>query len=196
MTDIDQRPVLKDARRLRLEKLLLAASIVAYGPSLLMPAFEILTNTPETILGWEALIFGAPMVSEIGSESLFMCFAWFANPFLLRTYLALRNDRLAAACVSAGVSLVLGMSFMLVKETRVSGWCSFNPIRLHAGYFLWLASMMLALASGVTALRRKKETILLASDRKSLRKVVVRCAIYLVLGLSLPVGAWSPVCGH
>jgi hypothetical protein len=138
--------------------------------------------------GWEALIFGVFMAVEVSSESLFTCFAWFANPFLLRTYLALRDDRPGAACVSAGVSLVLGMSFMLVKKTEISGGCNFNPIRLHAGYFLWLASMILALASGVTALSRKKETILLACDRTSLRNVVVRCAIYLVLGLSLPIG--------
>jgi len=194
MTDVDQNRVSKDARSSMLGKLLLVASIVAYGASLVMPAFEVLTNAPETTPGWLALIFGVFMVSGVGSESLFTCFAWFANPFLLRTYLALRDDRPGAACISAGVSLVLGMSFMLVKETGISGACNIHPVRLHAGYFFWLASMILALASGVTALSRKKETILLACDRKSLRNVVLRCAIYLVLGLSLPVGAWSPLC--
>jgi len=186
-------PGLEGTRSSRLGKLLFIASIVAYGVSLLMPAFEVLTGVPETTPGWLALLFGVFMISRVGSESLFTCFAWFANPFLLRAFLALWDDRPGAAFVPAGVSLVLGMSFMLVKETGISGGCNFNPIRLHTGYFLWFASMALALASGVV-LSRKKETILLACDRKSLRKVVVRCAIYVVLGLSLPLGTWSVLC--
>lgn len=62
MTDVDRHMALKEARSSRLGKLLLIASVVAYGASLLLPAFEVLTNAPETTPGWLALIFGAFMV--------------------------------------------------------------------------------------------------------------------------------------
>jgi hypothetical protein len=77
---------------------------------------------------------------------------------------------------------------MLVKETRMQGMCVLHPIRLHAGYFLWLASMALALAAGATTLIRNKDTTLLARNRKALLIVGLLCVVYLALGLSLPIG--------
>lgn len=153
-----------------------------------MPAYEVLTEVPEVVPGWIALIGGIVSVAGVLDESVFWSFAWFANLALLRTYLAFSDGHPGNACVSAAVSLVLGASFMLVKQTHQHGMCELHPIRLHAGYFLWLASMVLALASGATTLGRIRGMSLLAHNKKPVLIVVLLCVVYLALGMSLPIG--------
>lgn len=187
LSDLDQSNV----RNFLLARSLVAASLLAYCISLWMPAFEVLTSRPETTPGYELLILGWTSVVLVRDESLFLCFAWFANLAFLRTCLALRAGRSVDACASAAIGVVLAASFMLAKQTRMSGACELHPIKLHAGYFLWVASMVLALVASITILRREEGVNMLALHTRGISKFCVVAAVYLVLGLSLPIGECS-----
>jgi hypothetical protein len=183
------RTLLDAANRTKLlVRTLSGASLVAYAASLFLPAFSVLTVQPEAATGYIALLLGSYTVALVGSnESIFLCFAWFANLAFAAAHINLLQRHGSRAIAFSATGLVLSASFALVRETTMRGMCTPHPIALHVGYFLWASSMGLALGSSVATVLRADSQEQMRSKRAAVCMVLISAA-YVALGLLLPKG--------
>ena len=115
-------------------------SVTLFAASLMQEAFcvsGICSDWP----GWSILLFGA-----LGHTS------WFANPLLLASWIAALFARRIPALFLSLAALGLGGSFMFETSVITNEAGMANPVTgLREGYWLWLASMVLAVIAAFFA---------------------------------------------
>jgi len=179
-------------RYLRAEWMLEAACAVAYGASLLLPAFGILKTEVDVYPGWLLLIWGSSALLQVGSsESLFFSLAWLANVAFAVAHVSLTQRKAHRAGVFAAAAVVLSACFAFVKETTVGGMCTHHSIEVYGGYLLWLTSMLLTLASSCVTLRRVDGPSAFKIHWRAILGMTLLALAYVALGLLLPPGKCS-----
>ena len=130
----------------------LIISIVLYAACMFLDTFSV-TGQRSFADGWWLLFFGWTMLDR-GHEYL----AWLANPLLfLGWILVLLRLRLPAAGSAMG-ALAFGIAFLGATTVDVS---SDGPVEITGykeGYWLWLASMAVALVAAVLSARQPQPT--------------------------------------
>ncbi len=111
----------------------LMLSVILFAASLTQDAFCV-SGMCSDWPGWSILLFGA-----LGHTS------WFANPLLGVSWIATLLARRLPALILALAALALAGSFMFETTVITNEAGMANPVTgLREGYFLWLASMVLA----------------------------------------------------
>jgi hypothetical protein len=129
-------------------RILLAASVVLFLASLATNAFCLQTagRLDCRHFGWAVLLLGWLELVAISDVGPFVALPWFANPCLLLAWmLTLARLRRAAGLAFAGIGCLLGASFLLGTSLQISeGGGPSTIVSRGAGYWLWLASLCLA----------------------------------------------------
>ncbi len=124
----------------RSTRVALVLSVILFAASLTQDAFcvsGICSDWP----GWSILLFGA-----LGHTS------WFANPLLLASWIAALFARRIPALLLSLAALGLGGSFMFETSVITNEAGMANPVTgLREGYWLWLASMGVAVVAAAFA---------------------------------------------
>ena len=116
-----------------LARVALMLSVILFAASLTQDAFCV-SGICSDWQGWSILLFGA-----LGHTS------WFANPLLGFSWIATLFARRVPALILALAALALAVSFMFETSVITNEAGMANPVTgLREGYFLWLASMVLA----------------------------------------------------
>ena len=105
---------------------------------------------PRDISGTVPLVFGWGGLFNAGNLGYA---AWLANPGIAATWVLYLGDKKPVAQISAVISLVLTLSFLMVKEVPFLGPKQLDPVPIVSygiGYWLWVASAAI-LASGTCA---------------------------------------------
>ena len=129
-------------------RFLVLGSLLTYSLALALPALEFKSSRPDEPSG---VMIG--LVAAFGGWQavVVLNFAWFANPlylYSLRMVLG-RHWRTAAALGSLALLVALH-TFSLMGRPMPDGAVL---VRLHAGFYLWLASMIVVIL-GSHAFRR------------------------------------------
>lgn len=131
-------------------------TVTAYATACAAPAlrFEQLERARESphimkgfeaaLLGWQALFIGN--------------FGWLANPLLFFSllFIVMRRWRIAAVCATLGLLFALH-SLMLVGERIIAdegGVTHMVLSRVYGGFYLWLASLVIASGGSIWWWRR------------------------------------------
>lgn len=118
----------------------LLLSVILFAASLTQDAFcvsGICSDWP----GWSILLFGV-----LGHTS------WFANPLLGASWIATLFARRIPALILALAASLLAGSFMFETSVITNEAGMANPVTgLREGYFLWLASMVMAVIAAFFA---------------------------------------------
>ncbi len=118
----------------RATRVALVLSVFLFAASLTQDAFcvsGICSDWP----GWSILLFGV-----LSSQA-----SWFANPLLLAAWIAALFARRVPALILSVAALALGASFMFETTVITNEAGMANPVTgLREGYWLWLASMAMA----------------------------------------------------
>ena len=129
---------------------LLAASVILYLASLTQNGFCLLTGGSERCDNYGIFVVGLGWVETlfIGDVGPFVALSWFANPALVFAWAFLLGSGRRVAMVLAGLATALSLAFLAGRAVQISEGGGPSPITAHrAGYWLWLASMVVALAS-------------------------------------------------
>ena len=140
----------------------LVLSLAVYAGSFYFDAF--------TIEGPEQSAFACPsMLLFFGWFGIFGgAVAWFANPILFMSWIFLLFGMSRTAFWLAGAALLTALTFLNIDTILISEAPTFRRVTgIGAAYWLWLASMGLAMAAGLTraiaqaaARRTSKQTAL------------------------------------
>lgn len=135
-------------------KLGLFASILLYSICLAFPAYNVegpegprdVHSLLELAIGWLGIFYGI--------------LDWLANPLLLLTWilLALRHYKRAVAAAFASTffaACFLARTTVVISEAPTYG----RILSYHVGYWLWLASSIMALLTSCFALKALKESV-------------------------------------
>ena len=142
--------------RRRLSRGLLAASVILYLASLTQNGFCLLTGGSERCDNYGIAVVGLGWLEtlEIGEVGPFVALPWFANPCLIVAWAFLLGSGRRIAMILASLATVLSLAFLAGRSVQISEGGGPSPITSHgAGYWLWLGSMVLALASALVASR-------------------------------------------
>ena len=98
----------------------------------------------ELLGGWMGMLYGY--------------YAWLANPLLFTAWMFAAHQVRAAAMAAATIAMLFALSFVLHDEIPINEAPDYATIHLNAaGYWLWLASILLALVDGVLLTPNVKE---------------------------------------
>lgn len=134
-------------RSTRTERILFAASFLAYLACLQAPAYATHVDAHP---GWGALALGL-----VGLPLGYL--AWLANPLLWYAWLAKARARHPRAVVSVVFAILFALSFLLHEKIPV-GSSGDYAFRVQYGYGLWLLSMGLTLFSAYLGFARALRT--------------------------------------
>ncbi len=124
-------------------RVLYTLALGAYAVSFVLPAFVIVVEGRESAsYGYEAFV--VCFLNGGGMFGIVPFIVWLANPFFWSAAVLWQLKKMRAAAVCAGVAFVLGL---LVAHSQV-----------RAGYWLWLASMLLLGGAGLRAAFRSEST--------------------------------------
>ncbi|ALN64567.1 putative membrane protein [Lysobacter antibioticus] len=124
----------------------LGLSLLAFIVCLVLPAYTVGSASSEmhSGLSYEKLLMGflGPLIGV---------FEWYANPALLLSWLLLWKKHFIAGAIFAAVALVTGGAFLfrheiIINEAGHSG----TILSKDVGYWLWIASMAIALIGNAT----------------------------------------------
>ena len=125
----------------------LTASRITYVLCLLAPAYTTdYYGTVQWHWGLEAFLLG-PIGFFAGH------FSWAANPFIWVAWRQVRKSNYTAAIANSVISLGLASTFLFQKTIAVGSAGEF-PYSAHIGYYSWLLSMLLVVASSYSAARK------------------------------------------
>jgi hypothetical protein len=133
----------------RAGKILIAASVVLFLVSLTQTGFYLGEEERDDSPGWLIILIG--WLAVFTHDSV----AWLANPLLLLTWFAaLIVGSRRAAIVLAAASTLLALSFLFCESMSLGP----RPkvITLGPGYWIWLASIAVALVASM--MPRKTQT--------------------------------------
>lgn len=123
--------------------ILLVLSLALFALSLALAACQPMTNSaPGEIWSGYVLLFMGPL------GLLTLNFSWLGNVFLLAGWINIFRGRRNKALVYSAMALVAAGSFSFYDAVPVGSSGSF-PFKLLPGYYVWLASMTVALLAGV-----------------------------------------------
>lgn len=135
-------------------KLGLFASILLYSVCLAFPAYSVegpegprvVHSLLELAIGWLGIFYGI--------------FDWLANPLLLLTWILLALRHYKRAVAAAFASTIFAAFFFARTTIVISEAPTYGRIlSYHTGYWLWLASSILALLTSYFALKVLKESV-------------------------------------
>jgi hypothetical protein len=135
-------------------RVVLIVSIVLYAACMFLGAFYV--SLPDSVPGQRSFADGFGLLSRgwLGLDLGFEYVPWLANPLLFLAWiLVLLRVRLVAVG-SAMRALALGIAFLGVTTLDVS---SDGPVEITGygeGYWLWLASMAVALVAAMLSAKR------------------------------------------
>ena len=126
----------------RIGRALPALSLMLYGLCLLAPAYKVDgSGSGGAYPGWVTLLLGP--IGLLGGH-----ISWLANPALCYSWVMLSRRNYPAASTSASIALVAALTFPFYSTVPVGGSGNFS-FSAQYGYYMWLASIVLALASGM-----------------------------------------------
>jgi len=136
-------------------RLLLALSITLYLACLPLNAFCV-NDGGNNWPAWGILLFGFFPFGESLANLI-----WFANPILFTAWACIYLRVETMAKVLSLTSLLTAASFMLMHKvvTSESGTAS-TITGYRAAYWIWLASMAVAVAAALTSARRPVEPVI------------------------------------
>jgi len=145
----------------RLSRITLMLSIAAFFACLPFVSFcKPLERTCDGIPAWAILIWGW-MTAGMGKWHIL----WFANPGLALTWvlilIAAGTRSLGSkiiAVISAALTVLLAATFLLGAEVMDNTSGIPTKVEPHMGYWLWLASMVLALVSAASITSSPEKT--------------------------------------
>jgi hypothetical protein len=142
----------EDRTRLAIIGLALAAYIAACAsPALRFDMLEKAGNGPQIMPGFEAALLGWQAIF-VGN------FGWVANPLLFLSLLLILVRRWRLAAAGATLALLFALhSFMLVGQRIIAdegGVTHMMLSRMHHGFYLWLASFLIAAGGSIWWWRR------------------------------------------
>lgn len=124
----------------------LLVSVTLYAASLTRDAFCVAGNCSDWP-AWSILVFGMLAIDGTAANM-----SWLANPLLFAAWIAAFADRAVASVILGLAALAVGASFLFQTEVITNEGGLLNPITgLKEGYWLWLASMILACIAGALA---------------------------------------------
>jgi len=138
--------------RRRLCRGLLAASVILYLASLTQDGFCLLTGGSERRDNYGIFVVGLGWIETlfIGDVGPFVALSWFANPCLIFAWPFLLGSGRRVAMVLAGLATGLSLAFLAGRAVQISEGGGPSPITSYgAGYWLWLASTVVALVSAL-----------------------------------------------
>jgi hypothetical protein len=154
MTTVSRLTASGSERLVRLA--VVALALAAYVAACTAPAlrFELLdraSESPQIMKGFEAAL--------LGWQAMFVGnFGWLANPLLLLSLLFVLMHRWGLAAVSAALGLLLALqSLMLLGERIIAdegGVTHMVLSRVHAGFYLWLMSIVIVAVASTWCWRR------------------------------------------
>lgn len=158
-------------RLVRILTILLSASL--FVGSLALPAFHsggvgfsTTTTTGLTALsmGWFPALFGLIGLAQ-GNVEYFGTLAWFANPLLLVSCVCVGLGRRLGGVMSASLAVLIALIFCSCRTIPIPDNQTLTHIVPGTGYFLWIASMVVALvgAMAMTSVGSKREQAKLPS---------------------------------
>jgi hypothetical protein len=133
----------------------IGASAAVFAIACAIPAltFQNLSGTEQSWCGGLVFLHGwkGPIVGQ---------FAWFANLFLFGSWMSAGfRWRPGAVLFAAGALLIAAQSFALFGEAIPADEGGFNKLtltRLMPGFYVWIASIVIALAGGFFVRGRNK----------------------------------------
>ncbi|MEK7672772.1 MAG: hypothetical protein AAB373_02720 [Patescibacteria group bacterium] len=143
------------------KKRILITSILIFTISLFLPAFTANNEGPVGALG--CLLFGFTSITkDLGGT------AWFANIFIIFGWVYFLKSTLASYFFSL-IAFCFSLSFIFLDEVMLGeGGNFYTIIELNAGYYFWIASIVLLSISSCIFLIKEKITI------KSVMKSVIK----------------------
>ena len=145
-----------------------ALSILLFAVSLACMAFS--SDGRDRTPGWSAFTLGwIPALIDIpgflrGQFEYWTCIAWFANPLLLGCWVLTAVRQRRQALVFGAATLVLGLVFLATRQLPM-GDHDLKDVVPGGGYFLWVASMLAALAGAACTARPEPADPLRHDDR-------------------------------
>jgi hypothetical protein len=126
---------------------LLYLSLLLYGASLLTNVFTGLLGAVALAFGWmEALYFRR----EVG---VWVAFAWFANPLIWGAWILIAQAAYRRALLLSALAVLLGLGLLTGTRIVISGsGTTMNLPTLSIGYWLWIASLAVALIGALIGL--------------------------------------------
>ena len=133
-------------RRASLGIALVTYVVACIAPVMRFDQIENATRPPQIMKGYEALL--------LGWQGIFVGnFAWVANVLLLASALLLLTSHVRAAAISSGIALVVALQTLMLLGARViadeGGVTHMTMSRLYIGFYLWIASIAVVLASSL-----------------------------------------------
>jgi hypothetical protein len=137
---------------------IIALALAAYIAACAVPAmrFDLIerpSESPQVMKGFEAAL--------LGWQALFVGnFGWIANPlfFLSLLFILMRRWKIAAAC--ATLALLFALHSLLLIGKRIiadeGGVTHMVLSRMYGGFYLWLASILIAAGGSVRWWRRAR----------------------------------------
>jgi hypothetical protein len=130
----------------------LIASILIYGAALLTKVFPGTLGAVALAYGWLESLYAR---REVG---VLVAFAWFANPFLFATWILLQRSAWPRALITGILGLLLALGCLTGTHLVVSQGGEPMPMPAFGlGYWLWIASIAVALLGALFGLLGAKE---------------------------------------
>jgi hypothetical protein len=124
----------------------LAAIAISWTVSLALPAVD---AAGSTLTGFEVLLQGWRGVRAAVP-------AWLANPLFLIALVLSARRRAAAAALVASLAVALSLTSFVAREIAAASGVAVPPVRLHAGFYVWLGAQLALVAVALAARRRRR----------------------------------------
>jgi hypothetical protein len=137
------------SKRTTVSRLMVALSAILYVVSLTRNTFCVPSGC-NGWPGWGVLLMGWIEPVALAEVGPFVALSWYANPCVGAAWVFAFNSNRRWAVTFAGAGLLLGLAFLLGKVVLVSeGGFPYQITGHAAGYWLWIASLTVALGAGV-----------------------------------------------
>ncbi|MBD8880520.1 hypothetical protein IHE49_08495 [Rhodanobacter sp. 7MK24] len=141
-------------RHIMIKRALVAGSLLVYAVALYMDPYQQVGPANDGSWGGLALLL-------IGWLGVFMGIVpWLANPFLLLAWILSFRQRGQGVVYASASAIAFGLSFLFYREIPTDEAGHYAAIaHYQAGYWLWLISMILMLATGLIVEARYRSSL-------------------------------------
>lgn len=163
-------------------KILLWLSLCLYLFCLSRSAFSVRAAEQEPLSGSLILFLGWLQTIDIAMVGLFVGLSWFANPIVVITWICLFVSRYRVATYLGAVAVLLSVSFLFGKKAHINSFDADDIISYGVGYWLWIASIGMAFASGLMGRYSESGTAFMSWRAKPAIVCISAAFIYVCAG--------------
>ena len=133
-------------QRVNLDRLFSVCAIILYCVACSLPIFkeDYTPGITALLRGWIGIIGGSPVF-----------FAWLANiSFFISLFLPLKKS--ISRIVFSIISILLGLTFLAVKEIPISEGGENLDVSPGIGFYFWMASFSVLLTSNILGIKKAR----------------------------------------